>query len=113
MEVLQKELTDLEHYRVLEFSDVRGLLCSLGGKRNEDIFQQKALSRMEFHAFYCPTESWIEMGRPRSNPWEPGVIKRHCAVDHDRDVFAKYGSIRNKITNHTGMCIFLTAALCD
>ena len=34
-------------------------------------------------------EQWQEMGKPRNDPWEPGVIKRHCGVANDNELREK------------------------
>ena len=42
------------------------------------------------------------MGKPRSNPWEPGVIKRHCGTESEHEIIRDRGYVRGKIGNLTG-----------
>ena len=101
MEELRDEVKEFEQYRVLEFSDVRGLLCSVDSETQIKL-KKGGGQNLRFHAFYCSTEQWQEMGKPRSNPWEPGVIKRHCGTESEREIMRDRGYVRGKIGNLTG-----------
>ena len=120
---LREALTALDEHRVIEFSDVRGLVCGFDEdrKRNpQSRLDQYVTNKLSFTAFYCGTvrparprparrplvrappprrltprraqEKWAEMGKPRNDPWEPGVIKRHCGTEN----YAQYRDASGK-----------------
>ena len=99
---LRTQLQAVEKYRVLEFSDVRGLLCSYSSPEDEkraDAYTKA--HHLKFNAFFCSTEAWVEMGKPRSNPWEPGVIKRHCGVENEHSLQTQGLLHRGHVSNYT------------